>query len=242
MSVLRKRLDTSFTVIPNDLLEADDLDLAGKGIVAYMLAKPDGWSFSAERLARQLPEGREAIRSALGRAEAAGWVLRRDERQPDGTFHRIVLVRNNRLIPWDIGGSTDDGLTEVGDTELGATVAVSNTELAKTELASTEEKLAPSARPRDEVWDALVAIYGQPTASGKGAMNAAAKVLRDFHADPAEITWMVTVLRQTDLSWAVTTPNALAKHFGERHALVAELDKKPFDRAASIAQGGLTSG
>lgn len=153
MSILRKRLDTSFTVVPNELLDDHDLDLGAKGLVALMLSKPDGWSFSAERLARVLPEGREAIRNALGRAESAGWVLRVDKRAPNGQIRREVLVRNTRLLDWDTGGSTDVGSTEVGSTEVGATVAVSNTEVARTEVARTdgETNAAPGGASVDNI-------------------------------------------------------------------------------------------
>lgn len=85
----------------------------------------------------------------------------------------------------------------------------------------TRETLAP--RKRDAIWDCLVDLYGEPTGSGRGARNAAVKVLRDYGADPDVIRAFVTVMAGTDRDWAVTTPSALAKHFGERDALTAQV-------------------
>ncbi len=94
--------------------------------------------------------------------------------------------------------------------------------------------LAP--RKRDAIWDVLVEVYGEPTTSGRGARNAAAKVLRDYGADPMEIVEFVTVISGTDRDWAVTTPSALAKHYGERVALMAQVTngRKKHDAAAQL--------
>jgi hypothetical protein len=97
-------------------------------------------------------------------------------------------------------------------------------------------ELAP--RKRDAIWDVLVAIYGEPTTSGRGAMNAACKTLKDYGATTEDIAWVVRELGNTDLNWAVTTPSSLAKHFGERNALVAQLDRpRVYDHAAAISEG-----
>ena len=190
MSVLRKRLDSSFTIVPNELLDDPDLDLAAKGLVALMLSKPDGWNFNALRLSKSLPEGRDAIRAAQNRAVEAGWVVIVDERSQTGEFHRVILVRNSRQVPWEIVGVPDPGLPDPGEVGPGVTVAVSKNLEASTEIASTEvQDLAPAKppRPRDPIWDALVEIYGEPTSAGRGAMNTAAKALRDYGATPDEI-------------------------------------------------------
>ena len=206
-----------------------------------MLSKPDGWNFNALRLSKSLPEGRDAIRAAQNRAVEAGWVVIVDERSQTGEFHRVILVRNSRQVPWEIVGVPDPGLPDPGEVGPGVTVAVSKNLEASTEIASTEvQDLAPAKppRPRDPIWDALVEIYGEPTSAGRGAMNTAAKALRDYGTTPDEIFVTVSGLANTDFNWAVTTPNALAKHFGQREALMAQakapkIAKVP-DRAAEI--------
>lgn len=103
--------------------------------------------------------------------------------------------------------------------------------IAPTTLAQT------NGRPRDPVWDVLVECYGSPSASGRGAMNAAAKTLRNYPAEPDDIRLVIEALAGTDRDWAVTTPTALAKHFGERDALVAQVQARSSgSRALAQAQ------
>lgn len=225
MSVLRKRLDVSFTVVPNELLDDELLDLTAKGLVCYMLAKPDGWRFSAERMSRTMPEGRDAIRGALSRAEAAGWVQRRDIRKEDGTFTRIVTVRNNRLLDWDSDGPTDGGQTDLGLTEVGSTVAVSKDLEASTELARTEiSTLAP--RKRDALWDAFVEVLGlegKPTKPERKSLNTAVSNVRDAWAGVDELPYdevLAEMQRRAEnydrrYPHAALTAQALARHWSE---------------------------
>jgi hypothetical protein len=49
------------------------------------------------------------------------------------------------------------------------------------------------------------------------------KVLRDYGAEPGDIADFVIALAGSDRDWAVTTPSALAKHYGERLALMAQV-------------------
>lgn len=103
------------------------------------------------------------------------------------------------------------------------------------------EMIAPLARsngrPRDLVWDVLAECYGTPSDTGRGAMNAAAKTLRNYPADPEEIRSVITALAGTDRDWAVVTPTALAKHWGERDALMAQVrSHSPGTRSIDQAQ------
>jgi hypothetical protein len=68
----------------------------------------------------------------------------------------------------------------------------------------------------------LVECYGTPTAPAKGKREAAAKALRDYGAAPEGIRSMIAALAGTKQAWAVTTDTALASHFGERLALMAQ--------------------
>lgn len=100
---------------------------------------------------------------------------------------------------------------------------------------ATTKTLAPPARRRDPIWDALIECYGEPTASARGSWNAAAKVLRDFGAEPGEITAMVAALRGSPSAWAVVTPAALAKHFGQRETLASTAPQGAGARSKALA-------
>jgi hypothetical protein len=67
-------------------------------------------------------------------------------------------------------------------------------------------------------------------------MNTAAKTLRSYPADPVEIRAVIGALAGTDRDWAVVTPTALAKHWGERDALMAQVrSRSPGSRSIDQA-------
>lgn len=76
------RKDRGFTIIDNSLLNDKLLSFRARGVLAYLLSKPTGWKVSAERLATEAKEGRDAMRTALNEIEAAGYLVRRRWRDP----------------------------------------------------------------------------------------------------------------------------------------------------------------
>lgn len=70
------RTEQGFTQIPNRILNHPKLSLKAKGLWAFLASKPSGWSFSAERIAAQNHDGKEAIGSGLRELEAAGLLTR----------------------------------------------------------------------------------------------------------------------------------------------------------------------
>lgn len=92
--------------------------------------------------------------------------------------------------------------------------------------ATAETNGAPIKKHRakhkpDPIWDVFVEIYGEPTPLNRKAWNAAAKVLRDFGADPEELRTFINGVAGTPNHWAGVTPTAAAKHYGQRARLVA---------------------
>lgn len=77
-----------YATIPNDLLNDPSITLKAKGLFGYIQSKPDGWDFSAERIASQLREGLPAIMSSLKELEAKGYLWR--ERYINELGHRLA--------------------------------------------------------------------------------------------------------------------------------------------------------
>lgn len=63
-----------FTQVPNNLLYNPEISFKAKGIWAYMSAKPDGWHFSADRIAEETKEERKAILAGLKELSGAGYI------------------------------------------------------------------------------------------------------------------------------------------------------------------------
>jgi hypothetical protein len=77
-----------YATIPNDLLNDPSITLKSKGLFGYIQSKPDGWDFSAERIASQLREGLPSIISSLKELESKGYLFR--ERYINELGHRLA--------------------------------------------------------------------------------------------------------------------------------------------------------
>lgn len=84
--IIRAKRRQNFTIINNAVLTDSRLSFRAKGVLAFVLAKPDDWAISERSLAQEGPDGRSAVASALGELEAAGYLQRRRVRNADGTL------------------------------------------------------------------------------------------------------------------------------------------------------------
>jgi hypothetical protein len=74
MIIRSNRPPDHFTVISNQVINNHNLTYRARGILIYLLSKPDGWYTSAERLSSMHTEGRDAIRTCLKELQEAGYM------------------------------------------------------------------------------------------------------------------------------------------------------------------------
>lgn len=79
-----------YATIPNELVNSAEISLKAKGLFAYIQSKPDGWDFSAEKIANQVKEGLPAVMSALKELEVNGYLIR----------HRYISELGYRLVEY----------------------------------------------------------------------------------------------------------------------------------------------
>lgn len=89
MAIFRVPKHENFTVISNVHLSDTRLSLKAKGLLSYMLAKPDSWNFTLAGLAAQSSDGVASIRTAVSELTALGYVRRSQCRNGDGSFGEI---------------------------------------------------------------------------------------------------------------------------------------------------------
>lgn len=79
ITITRRRAD-NFTIIPNDVLSDPNLTWKAKGILSYLLGKPQGWKVQVNDLAKRSAGGEKAVHSAIRELRALGYVNRWAER------------------------------------------------------------------------------------------------------------------------------------------------------------------
>lgn len=84
MKIHQAPMPKGWTSIPNATIEDGTLSIKARGLLAYLLSRPEGWDFSALRMARSphaLVDGRESILAAMKELSTGGYL--RSERVQD---------------------------------------------------------------------------------------------------------------------------------------------------------------
>lgn len=91
-----------FSVLPKAAINDSDLSWEARGVLLYLLEKPDGWQVKAWDLVRRGPAKEAKIRRILAELENAGYIRRERYNQPDGTFRWTSVVYETPRPPGTI--------------------------------------------------------------------------------------------------------------------------------------------
>lgn len=94
MSIIRVEKSSNYTVMSNHHLRDKRLSLKAKGLMSYMLSLPNEWDFSVSGLSACLPEGKDAIVSAMKELEAYNYLVREQIREQGKFKTNYTLFEN----------------------------------------------------------------------------------------------------------------------------------------------------
>ena len=97
--VIRVQRSGGYTVLPNGILRDTGLSLKTKGMFAIILSLPEDWDYSVAGLATVAGCGRDAIRSALGEMEQAGYLTRTRSHGEGGKFTGVIYDIRDVAVP-----------------------------------------------------------------------------------------------------------------------------------------------
>ena len=92
MIIRAARPHQNYTVVHNELIEDSQLTWKARGILIYLLSKPDHWRTTAAYLASQSPEGIHSVRAALQQLERAGYVRRIKKQNRRGQWSTYTVI------------------------------------------------------------------------------------------------------------------------------------------------------
>jgi hypothetical protein len=105
VSIIRApRPEAGYYALDRKLAEDDRLSWAARGLLVFLLVKPDHWRVSIEHLRRQteaarVATGRDGVYSLLGELEDAGYVQRRQSRGQDGRLAPVEYLVAEAPLP-----------------------------------------------------------------------------------------------------------------------------------------------
>lgn len=137
------KVSVRFGVVPHKVLYSKDLSMKAKGLFAYIQSKPDGWEFSADRIAEETKEERKSIQSMMKELEKAGYLIRRKSRTSEGKWfweHQLVDEPLTTVVPKADSGLFHDN-TEIPEVAFPPTV---NTPIKKEGLSKKENTCSSS--------------------------------------------------------------------------------------------------
>jgi hypothetical protein len=92
----REKYDTGFVQIKNEMFGDQRLSFKAKGILGYLLSKPDGWKVINKDLQNHAKDGRESIDSGLKELKDMGYLVFHRTKKPDGTWGTPIYRYSDR--------------------------------------------------------------------------------------------------------------------------------------------------
>lgn len=137
-----KKPNQGWAWIPNTILQNKNLTLKAKGLWIHLNSKPEGWVFSAERIAAEQADGRDAVRSALRELEAAGLLSR--SRRSVGTGWEDEYELRTSPKP----AASYDGKSHIGKSHVGKPADITKQKIIKQNKVKQKNNIMPApAKP-----------------------------------------------------------------------------------------------
>lgn len=142
MAVMRVEKTKNYTIIANYHLNDERLSLKAKGLLSFMLSKPDKWDYSLNGLISQVKEGKTADISALKELKQLGYLEVTRTNGADGRYEYIYDIyekpKSSVPSPAPKKPSTQNQSMEI--------VPQVNTDKANTDKVRTERKNVATAK------------------------------------------------------------------------------------------------
>jgi len=112
MSIIRVRKDAKYFAASNEPFNDTRLSWETRGMMGYLLSKPDGWEVRMADLQKQGPAGRDKLRRMLSEARMYGYMNRIRKTLPGGKFDWTTEVYESPSLnpkPQTSGGFSATG-------------------------------------------------------------------------------------------------------------------------------------
>lgn len=136
---IARNRENPYCVVPNALAQNSKLTFEARGLLLYLLSKPDDWMVRMADLQKAaFHTGREKVQRIVRDLLAAGYMERKVSHDEHGRIVTETLVYEVPVSVPTVDGSTADGKAVDGGTVDGEAVCLLSTDSPSTDLQSTE--------------------------------------------------------------------------------------------------------
>jgi DNA-binding MarR family transcriptional regulator len=213
MSIIRvERMSQPYTMIANATLQDTSISLEARGLLTYLLSKPDTWAVVVTWLQTEMNVGREKLNRIIKELENAGYIETRVVRT-EGKFaeYERIVHESPTVDGFTVVGKADSGLTDSGKS------APIKERVKKEQIEERNEVILASENLASKMQELRIGILGDKFQETKRQMEMMAVLVRQHGADTVRevMEWAMA-----DSFWAVNivTPMMLHKHFAKLKA------------------------
>jgi DnaD/phage-associated family protein len=148
MTTVRVKKDERYFSASNEPFNDTRLSWESRGLMGYLLSKPNDWRIRMHDLEKQGPAGNYKLRRMLAELRKYGYMNRIRITKEDNTFDWITDVYESptqnpnpsKEVLKSSGGKSTSGAPTSGSSTSGKPHDITSTELTSTELTSTERE------------------------------------------------------------------------------------------------------
>jgi uncharacterized phage protein (TIGR02220 family) len=160
MNLVRNNIKRDFAQVPNTLINDNSLSDRARFLFCYMAAKPDGWKFYQDKMAKDLKMSLDTLRKYIAELIDSGWISRTMVRE-GGKFDSYEYDLN----PEPCRKNTDTVKNGLGKIPTRENSVLNNTEL---EITFTKEKtIKKESNPPESVKEVIDYLNAKANTSFK---------------------------------------------------------------------------
>jgi len=89
-TIIRTARKKQYQIVPQSLIEDIRLTWAARGLLIYLISKPDDWTVDVRHLIKQAPSGRDKVYTMLKKLIHHGYVKRVKKRDSEGRIRGVI--------------------------------------------------------------------------------------------------------------------------------------------------------
>lgn len=128
--------ENPFVQVDKGFVNDPNITAKAKGILLYLLSKPDGWKIYEKDIVNHMKDGKDSIKSGIKELEEVGYITRERVRNKDGSFSGYNYTVYE-VLPESPERKSRNGKTDNGKTDNGKP-AHSNNNLSNNNLSNNE--------------------------------------------------------------------------------------------------------